>query len=149
MIIQCNGLFPSVTKNGDQYIGGVVDVGSRKFFARANVAPGSISLSLSEMLEGGAYRNSGTVIGIHHGKGNFSFDLDGSKLTLAVRRVKEKGKKFPVGTVFLGATSLAEPASQATLASFLEDEAPELPDEPMPSRRRAPARKRSRSRARA
>jgi hypothetical protein len=149
MLIQCNGLFPSKDKNGAEYIGGVITKGDgKKYFARANVAPGSISLSLSEMLTDNAgFLDAGTVTGVNRGDGSFDFDLFGATLTLVVRRVKKAGTKLEVGTVFLASMVTSKPITQAELGAFIV-EAPEFPSEEAPvARKRAAKSKRSHAKA--
>ena len=150
MLVQCNGLFPSLDKNDAEYIGGVITTGDgKKYFARANVVPGSISLSLSEMLADNAgFQDAGSVTGINRGDGSFSFDLFGATLTLVVRRVKKAGTKLKVGTVFLASMVTSKPVTQAELGAFIV-EAPELPSDEAPVARKRPATKSKRSRVKA
>lgn len=150
MLVQCNGLFPSLDKNDAEYIGGVITTGDgKKYFAIANIAPGSISLSLSEMLANNAgYKDAGSVTGVNRGDGSFDFDLFGTTLTLAVRRMKKASEKYKVGTVFMTSMVSSRKFTQAELGAFIV-EAPELPSDEAPVARKRPATKSKRSRARA
>jgi hypothetical protein len=118
-MINCNGLFPRADKNGDEFLGGVIELDNAKYWARANVAGGSLSLSISEMLPDGGFKNAGSLLGKRDGS-IFTFTFKGEVLMLAIRKVIKTDGKMKAGTVFLASFASAKPATQADLAAMLE-----------------------------